>query len=225
MLSEMFGISIEQADRLLESDILDQLKRGGMSQQEIESLIKSGEGLIIRKAGEYEGSDAARRARTEAQWEDTKRWAGEKIDALWYPFAEWFTGLSSGTQWGIMGAAAGGIAAGGFSGLRRLFGRGGGSGSPAGGAASRIGGTASRFLGPLGVISGALLAEDLSDGLSDWVFGHSKGQPKRGLFASGVYEEDKKGLIDRALEYFGVDVGKDDPRDRKKMEDGLQMER
>ncbi|MGC8362816.1 glucosaminidase domain-containing protein [Bacillus subtilis] len=208
MVSDMFGVSIDQADRLLEPDIMESLKKGGMSKKEIDALLKSGDSTVDKKAEEYQGSKAASRARTDAQWEETKKSGGEFLDNLWRPAAEFFTGLDPTTQWGAMGMGAAGATVGGSKALGLLknkfpqfFGStvgeaGAGAAASAGGSAASagLGATVKKFLGPVGTLTSISALGDMVDGFGDWLFGHKKGDEKqRGILdPRGLNPWDKK---------------------------------
>ncbi|WP_270363973.1 N-acetylglucosaminidase [Bacillus paranthracis] len=108
LLSELFNTDIEKADRLLKPDIMEELKKGGVSKEEMEKLVKSGEGEISKKSKDYSDSDAARRAKNDAHKEKTQKWFGEKVDAVWEPMKEAFFSMPEWAQWGTMGAGAAG---------------------------------------------------------------------------------------------------------------------
>ncbi|QKE56374.1 tapemeasure protein [Bacillus phage YungSlug] len=105
-VQEMFGVDGETARRLLDDDILSELKQGGMKKEDIEKLMKDGAKGIDKKSKDYGGSDAARRAKNDANAEKSQKWAGEKVDAIWEPMKEAFFGLPEWAQWGVGGAGA-----------------------------------------------------------------------------------------------------------------------
>jgi beta-N-acetylglucosaminidase len=108
LVKELFNTDIEKADRLLQPDILEELKKGGVSKKEMESLVNNGDAEISKKSKDYSGSDAARRAKNDAHKEKTQKWFGEKVDAVWEPMKEAFFGMPEWAQWGTMGAGAAG---------------------------------------------------------------------------------------------------------------------
>jgi hypothetical protein len=211
MVSEMFGISIDQADRLLEDDIMSELKKGGMSKKELDAMIKSGESGIDSKSKEYQGSEAARRSKVDSKWEETKKWGGEIMDSVFYPVADWFTGLDPAAQWGAMGAGAAGTMALGSKALSKgkqwfgsKFGKKvgeEGAEKAAKGGLKGLGALGKKFIGPIGTVMTMDMIDKGIQGGFDWAFGHEEGDIKpRGLFdmpfkSTGTYEDSKQGAL------------------------------
>lgn len=217
LVSDIFGISIEEADRLMKDDIKSTLKSGGLSKAEMEDLIGSGGSSLSTKGDEYSNSEASQRSKFDIEMEEFKKTGGEFLDSIFYPIAGAFGQLPEGAQWALGGAGTIGATLLGkkaLTGLKGLFtgkvkdvGKAGKLGKLGAGGKLNLGG-ASKLLGPLGFLTSALAARDLGadmgDGVFDWLLGHKEGDLKDVSLTGKqtFYEDTRQGALSKGWDWI-----------------------
>lgn len=208
MLRDIFGISQEQADRLLQDDMKNAFVNGSTD------LESKGAAENDQRWKDVSGSEAMRRAQIDTKTEETKRYAGEGIDKVWRPLQNTFLSQPEFLQWGEMGAGALGasklmskIGGGGLlKGAGNLFK--GAGGLFKGGGGSLLKGIGGKVAGPLAFLSAADAASNWGNDFGDWIFGHEAGQIKTKAGFSNPFskpdkwEESKPGILKRGWDWF-----------------------
>lgn len=210
MLSDLFGISPEQAYSLSSKESIDMLSKGGYSEEEFKRMMESGAIEGDTRTSEWSDSQAQRRAENDANWENTKKYGGSPLDKVWEGAKEKFLSQPEALQWAEMGAVGlgGGLAAATMmKGLGTRIGgappAGGGLGSKIGSGVKSIGKGAGKLLAPVGAALSLGWAANAGGNFADYLFGHKEGDFDSGglLGKSGVYEEDRQGALSKL--FFG----------------------
>ena len=207
-MKDTMGVTMEQADALLEDETFAKLKQGGMTTDELKSITDTGSTDLAAKSEEWAGSDAQRRAENAADHQETQRnlgtvpdWASQHLQDIWHTLspetrsmlmlggaaaapAMFRKGMGTLRKFGptvgdaMKGGSKGGIGAAGKDIASKAS-----SLFKGGSNAGKLLKGAGRFLGPIGLISTGIEATKPDDGsLMDSIFGTKEGEISRKVF-------------------------------------------
>lgn len=207
-MKETMGVSIEQADALLEDETFSKLKQGGMTADELKSVTDTGSTDLAARSEDWAGSDAQQRAENTADHEETQRtlgrvpdWASQQLQDIWHTLspearnalmiggaaaapAIFRKGMGTLRKFGptvgdaMKGASKGGIGAAG----KDIAGKASSLFKGAGNASKLLKG-AGRILGPIGLVATGIEATQPDDGsMMDNIFGTEEGELSRKAF-------------------------------------------
>lgn len=101
-MTETMGVTMEQADALLEDKTFNQLKDGSIGEEKLKSISELGKTEFEVKSGDWEDSDAQRRAENTAENQETQRTLGTIPDAVSQAAQEIWNSLPPEIRSGLM---------------------------------------------------------------------------------------------------------------------------